>query len=174
MSEKPEAWQRGPLPGVPPLLMPAAHAFVQVSEELVALVGLDEAQLWARPGGVASVGFHLRHIAGSTERLLTYARGEGLREEQVRAARQDADPPRPGESASALVAAARAGIERALGQLRATPEAALLEPRDVGRRRLPSTVLGLLFHAAEHAQRHCGQAATTARIVRAGARDAGA
>jgi uncharacterized damage-inducible protein DinB len=175
VSEQPEAWQRGPLPGVPPLLMPAAHAFVQVSEELAAVVaGLDERQLWARPGGVASVGFHLRHIAGSSERLLTYARGEALREEQVRAARQEGDPPRPGESASALVAAARAGIERALAQLRATPETALLEARSVGRRQLPSTVLGLLFHAAEHAQRHCGQAATTARIVRAGARDSGA
>jgi uncharacterized damage-inducible protein DinB len=174
VSDQPEAWQRGPLPGVPPLLMPAAHAIAQVSAELAALVSLDAVQLWAQPGGVASVGFHLRHIAGSTERLLTYARGEGLREEQVRAARQEADPPRPGESASVLVEAARTGIDRALAQLRATPETALLEPRGVGRRQLPSTVLGLLFHAAEHAQRHCGQAATTARIVRAGARDAGA
>ena len=168
MSE-PEAWQRGPLDGVPPLLMPAAHAFTQVSEELAGVIaGLDGPRLWARPGGVAPVGFHLRHIAGSTDRLLTYARGGSLTPAQLRAAADEHGPPLPGESPVVLLDAARDALGRALDQLRGTPEAAILEGRAVGRRQLPSNVLGLLFHAAEHAQRHCGQAATTARIVRAG------
>lgn len=166
MSE-PEAWQRGPIDGVPPLLMPAAHAFTQVREELAGVIaGLDEARLWARPGGAASVGFHLRHIASATGRLLAYARGESLTPEQLRAAGDEQAPPGPGESAAALLDAAREALGRALAELRATDASTLLEPRTVGRRKLPSNVLGLLFHAAEHAQRHCGQAATTARIVR--------
>jgi uncharacterized damage-inducible protein DinB len=149
--------------------MPAVHAFVQVREELTELIaGLDAAQLWARPGGAASVGFHLRHIAGATDRLLTYARGALLDDAQSRAAREENGPARPGESAVTLLDGAHAAIDRALAQLRATPESSLFEPRGVGRRQLPSNVLGLLFHAAEHAQRHCGQAATTAKIARAG------
>lgn len=166
MSE-PEAWQRGPIDGVPPLLMPAAHAFTQVGEELAGVIaGLDEPQLWARPGGAASVPFHLRHIAGATGRLLTYARGESLTAEQLQQAGDEQGPPRPGESAPGLLDAARESLDRALAQLRATDASTLLEARTVGRRKLPTSVLGLLFHAAEHAQRHCGQAATTARIVR--------
>ncbi len=163
----PEAWQRGPLPGVDPFLMPAAHALVQVSEELEAAAGLTPAELRARPGGVASIGFHLRHMAGSTQRLLTYARGEALTPEQLEEAAREAEAEEPAD-APALVAVAREALERALDQIRATPRAALLEPRAVGRKRLPSNVLGLLSHIAEHAGRHAAQLVTTARIVRAG------
>ena len=163
----PEAWQRGPLPGVDPYLMPAAHALVQGTEELEAAVGLTPAQLRARPGGVASVGFHLRHIAGSTERLLTYARGEMLTREQLEAAAHEAEAEEPADAAR-LVAGARQALERALEQMRATPRESLLEPRTVGRKRLPSNVLGLLGHVAEHATRHAAQIVTTARIVREG------
>ena len=163
----PEAWQRGPFPGVDPFLMPAAHALVQVSEELEAAVGLTSEQLRARPGGVASIGFHLRHIAGSTERLLAYARGEALTPEQLEMAAREAEAEEPAD-AGRLIAGAREALERALDQVRATPREALLEARTVGRKRLPSTVLGLLSHVAEHAGRHAAQLITTARIVRAG------
>jgi uncharacterized damage-inducible protein DinB len=162
-----EAWLRGPVRGVDPYLMPAAHALVQCREELTAAVqGLTGEQLRARPGGAASVAFHLRHVAGSLERLLTYARGEALSEEQRRAAAAEGTP---GDDAGpeALLARLDAAIEAALAQIRGTDRATLLDARPVGRAALPSNVLGLVFHAAEHAQRHAGQAIATAKVVRA-------
>ncbi|HEY7440885.1 MAG TPA: DinB family protein [Vicinamibacterales bacterium] len=162
----PEVWLRGPVPEVPAELMPAAHALLQIAEELDRLVTtLSFSEVWDRPGGAASIGFHLRHLAGSLDRLLTYARGEALSESQMAAMQAESQPAGSGEDASVLLRAAHEAIDRALAQMRATRPSTLLEPRVVGRGRLPSTVLGLLFHAAEHAQRHAGQIATTARIL---------
>lgn len=164
----PEAWLRGPIEGVPPRLMPVAHSLTDAWEELEAAAsGLDTARLWARPAGVASVGFHLRHVGGALERLLTYARGEALTEAQLTAARAEVEPGEPPPTAEELLADLRQRITAAIDVLRSTPEAALLEPRSVGRAGLPSDVQGLLFHAAEHSRRHAGQAIATARIVRA-------
>jgi uncharacterized damage-inducible protein DinB len=160
-----EAWLEGPLESVDPYLMPVAQALVQVRRDLERLAGLAEA-LWARPGGAASVGFHLRHVAGVLGRLSTYARGETLGEEQMKALRAEGEPGDPPADAEGLVREARAAVERALAQVRSTPRETLLEPRGVGRRQLPSTVLGLLHHAAEHAVRHTGQALTTAKFIR--------
>ncbi len=163
---RPEVWMRGPVPDVPPLLQPAAHSLLQSLEEVRAVVGpLSTDHLWARPGGAPSVGFHVRHAAGSLDRLLTYARGEGLSEEQRARLAAEEEPGSPPAPAADLVAAFERQVDRALGQLRHTDESTLLEPRGVGRLQLPSTVLGLLFHAAEHTQRHAGQIVTTARIV---------
>ena len=167
MSATGEAWLEGPLAGVDPFLMPVAHGLVQVGRDLETLADLAPDELWARPGGAASVGFHVRHVAGVLDRLLTYARGEPLSEDQARALRAEGEPGEPKEAAAVLVREARRSVERALAQVRATRREALLEPRAVGRRRLPSTVLGLLHHAAEHAVRHTAQARTTARVVRA-------
>jgi uncharacterized damage-inducible protein DinB len=154
---------RGPVPDVPPLLQPAAHALLQCLEEVRAVVGpLPADHLWARPGGAASVGFHLRHATGSLDRLLTYARGEGLSEEQRAYLAAEGEP---GSPAAGLVGAFERQVVRALDQLRRTDESTLLEPRGVGRLQLPSTVLGLLFHAAEHTQRHAGQIVTSVKIV---------
>lgn len=161
-----EAWLEGPIEGVDAYLMPVAQSLVQVGRDVEALAGLPVEALWARPGGAASVGFHLRHVAGVLDRLLTYARGEALSEGQKSAMRAEGEPGEPPADVAALVALARAACERALAQVRATPREALLEPRGVGRKQLPSTVLGLLHHAAEHATRHTAQALTTARIVR--------
>lgn len=161
-----EAWQRGPLPGIDAFLMPAAHALVQAGEELAVAASLSGEELWARPGGAASVGFHLRHIAGSIDRLLTYARGEQLSGEQLAALRAEEEAGGPPEEADALLREAGAAIERALEVIRTTPREELLLPREVGRARLPSNVIGLLFHIAEHTQRHAGQVVTTARVVR--------
>ena len=161
----PEVWLRGPLPGVVPLLMPAAHALLQAREELErAAAGTTTEQLWQRPGAAASAGYHLRHLAGSLDRLLTYARGEMLSEEQRRALLEESTP---GASASALLSVALAAIDQALEQIRRTPPDTLLELREVGRARLPSTVLGLIFHAAEHTARHTGQLITTLRALAA-------
>jgi uncharacterized damage-inducible protein DinB len=161
-----EAWLEGPIEGVDPILMPIAQALVQVGRDVERLAELAPETVWARPGGAASVGFHLKHVVGVLDRLLTYARGQTLTAEQQAALRAEGEPGDPPKDAVALVAEARAALERALAQVRATPREALLEPRGVGRKQLPSTVLGLLHHAAEHAVRHAGQALTTARIVR--------
>jgi uncharacterized damage-inducible protein DinB len=167
MAGQPEAWQRGPIEGVTPYLMPVAHALVQAGEDVErAAADLTTEELWERPGGAAAIGFHLRHIAGVIDRLLTYARGEALNEAQFAALRAEGEPGEPPADAQALVAGVQRAIAHALEVVRATPEAALLEPREVGRAKLPSNVLGLLAHAAEHAQRHTGQMITTKKIVR--------
>jgi uncharacterized damage-inducible protein DinB len=158
-----EVWMTGPVPGYEPLLMPVVHSLLQVKAEVDALLAaIGDDQLWTRPGGAASVGFHLRHIGGSTERLLTYARGERLTAEQLGAARDEALHP---VDRHALRRATHDAIDRALDQVKHTPVSTLLEPRLVGRAGLPSTTVGLLFHAAEHATRHAGQALTTALVL---------
>jgi uncharacterized damage-inducible protein DinB len=159
----PEAWLRGPLGGFEPMLMPAAHALVQAREDIQRALNATSDELWRRPGGAASAGYHLQHLAGSLDRLLTYARGESLNEAQRDAlAREGA----PAASAAALVAAASRAIDRALEQIRHTAPDTLFEDRAVGRDRLPATVLGLIFHAAEHTTRHAGQLITTLKVVR--------
>lgn len=165
-SEAPEVWLRGPVPGFEPLLMPIVHALLQVREDLTGFGHrMDESRLWERPGGAASIGFHLRHTGGALERLFTYARGEALNEEQVHRMRREGEPGAPPATLAEVVAEVEAVIDRALLQLRRTGADALLVPRGVGRRQLPSTTLGLLFHAAEHSTRHVGQAITTARVL---------
>ena len=147
--------------------MPAAHALVQAAEDIEhAVAPLSVRQLWITPGGAASVGFHARHVAGSIDRLLTYARGDQLDERQRAALPMEGSPGDPPAGARTLVDGAQRAIEGALEVIRGTPADALGEPRAVGRAGLPSTVLGLLFHVAEHTQRHTGQIVTTARIVR--------
>jgi len=164
----PEAWLRGPIDGIDALLQPAAHALVQAREDLGrATAGISPANLWIRPNGAASLGFHLRHVAGSLDRLLTYARGAQLDDRQHAALKREAEPGTPPDEVAPLLEQAREAIDTALAQLRATRREELLEPRAVGRKALPSTVLGLLFHAAEHTTRHVGQAITTAKIVTA-------
>ena len=163
----PEVWLRGvPVPDVPTLLQPVAHSLLQCREELTAaLAGLTPDQLWQRPNGAASIGFHARHAAGSLDRLLTYARGELLSPAQMAALAVEETPDLASDAAATLAAGFDAAVERALAQLRETSESTLLEPRGVGRARLPSTVLGLLFHAAEHTQRHVGQLVTTGKVI---------
>jgi uncharacterized damage-inducible protein DinB len=162
----PEVWLRGPVPEIPPLLQPVAHSLLQCREELTEKVtALTADELWAQPAGAASVGFHLRHAAGRLDRLFTYARGESLSPAQHAALIAEPHPDLAPNAVSRLVAAFSEAVDRALEQLRGTSEAALLEPRSVGRAQLPSTVVGLLYHAAEHAQRHAGQIVTTVRIL---------
>ena len=168
--QRPEPWLRGPLAGISALLQPPAHAFVMAREELDAAVAeLAPEQIWAMPGGAASIGFHVAHLAGSTDRLLTYARGERLTDQQFAALAAERDVARTRPPVASLLNAWHETVEGALRQIAETPESILLEPRVVGRSRLPSSVLGLIFHSAEHAQRHVGQIVTTAKFVRAGA-----
>jgi uncharacterized damage-inducible protein DinB len=151
---------------VPALLQPAAHAFIQAQEDVErAVATLRPEDLWLEPGGAASVGFHLAHLSGATDRLLTYSRGERLSDAQKKKLGAERPDPAARPAAEALLAEWRATVAAALQQLAAIPEDALLTARFVGRAQLPSNVLGLVFHAAEHASRHAGQVVTTCKIL---------
>lgn len=166
MPNQPEAWQRGPVPGVPPLLQPVAHALLQAREEVAELMrDFPENLLWERPAGVASAGFHLQHLTGVLDRLFTYARGEALSDEQRAWLAAESTPTEV--SVANLIQRFENQVETALAQLRQTDEATLTDFRGVGRAQLPSTVLGLLFHAAEHTTRHLGQLLVTVRGLNA-------
>jgi uncharacterized damage-inducible protein DinB len=160
----PEVWLRGPIEGIPALLQPIAHALQQAREEARSIVrDFPEDLLWHRPAGLASVGFHLQHISGVVDRLFTYARGEPLSADQQEA-REAEGRPTSLNGVDELLEAFDLQVERALNQLRAMDAQTLTDTRMVGRKQLPSTVLGLLFHAAEHVQRHVGQLLVTARM----------
>lgn len=164
--EASEAWLRGPMPNIPTLLQPVAHALVQSGEEVEKLMlGFPDEKLWSRPADVASVGFHLQHFVGVLDRLFTYARGESLSEDQMQYLKSEGVPGEPALTVSELVARFKDQIKKSLVQLETTSEESLSQPVGVGRKKLPSTVLGLLFHAAEHTQRHTGQLLVTVRIL---------
>jgi uncharacterized damage-inducible protein DinB len=161
---QPEVWLRGSLPDIPGLLNPVAHALMQAREEVDAVMqNFPEERLWIRPGGVASVGFHLQHLAGVMDRLFTYARGEQLSSMQLESLKREGSG---AMSVRSLLDTFHLQVERSLAELRAIDEHTLMLPRKVGRRELPSTVLGLLVHAAEHTQRHVGQLLVTVRVQR--------
>lgn len=162
----PDAWLRGPVEGVIAELQPVAHSVIQAREDLARIVPrIPEEALWHAPGGAASPGFHLRHLAGSTDRLLSYARGEPLSQAQRRHLATEKEP-QPDLLAEDLLEELDAVLERALGYLAAVEEAELDEERWVGRARLPANVRGLLFHMSEHATRHVGQLITTLNVGR--------
>jgi uncharacterized damage-inducible protein DinB len=127
---------------------------------------LTEEQWNARPGGVASAAFHVRHIAGVIDRLFTYARGGALSDDQFAALRLEREPLAAADVA-AVLNALRARVDAAITELRTIDVATLGDFRAVGRARLPSTVIGCLVHGAEHSMRHVGQLSVTTRVVRA-------
>lgn len=164
---QPEVWLRGPVDGVPDMLQPAAHALLQVKEEIASiLTDFPDQLLWERPAGLASVGFHLKHIPGVVDRLFTYARGEMLTQEQLRYLSEESEA--SGEGKDALLTALQQRIDEAVEEMRAVDPETLTDHRGVGRKKLPSTVIGMIFHAAEHSQRHLGQTLVTARVLTAG------
>ena len=164
MPLQPEPWLRGPIPGVHPLLAPVLYTFRQAREDLDRYTApLTQAQLRATPYGLGSVAFHLRHIAGSTDRLMTYLRGLQLTAEQLAMLGAEAEP---GEvSREQLLSAMDQVFREAEEVVRALDPPTLAEPRTVGRQHLPTTVAGLLTHIAEHTQRHVGQAISAARLA---------
>jgi hypothetical protein len=150
---------------VPPHLQPVAHGLLQCREEIARVLAvMTPEQIWCEHANAASIGFHVRHAIGSLDRLFTYARGAALSDVQRQVLTEESRP-NTALTAGELLAAFDGAIERALDQLRGTDEATLTAPRYVGRGRLPSTVIGLLFHAAEHTQRHVAQALTTGRLM---------
>ncbi|WP_373055537.1 DinB family protein [Zunongwangia sp. H14] len=166
ISNKPEVWLRGKIPEVPDLLQPAAHALLQSAEEVSRYTeDFPEELLWAKPAGRASVGFHLQHITGVLDRMLTYAEGKGLSDLQFEYLRQEGSASEK-IGIEKLVAAFQQKVAEALEIFKNTSETILTEKRTVGRKKLPSSVIGLYFHAAEHSQRHVGQMLVTISVLK--------
>lgn len=165
MASAPEVWLRGPVADIIDDLQPVAHALLQAREDVERLMeGIDDDTLGTEPGKAASMAFHLRHMAGALDRLMTYARGEALSNEQR--ASLDVEKIRAPElRAEELRRALYDAIDRAMEQLRTTTQAELDQRRSVGRAGHPSTVRGLLHHAGEHTSRHAGQISTTIRVL---------
>jgi len=159
-----EPWLRGPITGVHPLLTPILYAFQQAREDLARCTqNLTPDQLWESPHGFASVGYHIRHIAGSTERLTMYLQDRDLTPTQLAAVDGENQPGT--QTRDELLALVDASFRYAESVVRTIDVASLGEQRFVGRKRLPSTVIGLLTHIAEHTQRHVGQAVTTTKWI---------
>jgi len=164
---KPEVWQRGPIDGVPALLQPVAHALLQAREEVNELMhDFPDELLWEKPAGMASPGFHLEHMRGVINRLFTYARAEALNEEQLRYLSSEGTPYIDEEITQKIVAAFNKQIDDAIEQLKQTDENSLTAPRGIGRAQIPTTLIGLLFHTAEHVMRHTGQLLVTVRVLK--------
>ena len=160
-----EPWLRGPIPGVSPFVAPVLFSLQQTSEDLARWTeGLSQDQVWAARGGLAPLGFQLKHIAGSIDRLLTYAEGASLSEQQMTILKSEAQPE---GTIAEMLDAVNVSVQRVESFARSATEARLAEPRGVGRKQLPTTVIGLLVHIAEHTQRHVGQAIATVRVLRA-------
>jgi uncharacterized damage-inducible protein DinB len=160
----PEAWMRGPLPSVDALLAPLLFSFQQAREDVARWTDeLTGGQLWATPHGFGSVGFHIRHIGGSVDRLITYLQDAQLSSEQLASLKSEKEP---GASRGELLAEMDHAFQRAEAIVRSLDVSQLREARGVGRKRLPTTVIGLLVHMAEHTQRHVGQAISAAKWAR--------
>jgi uncharacterized damage-inducible protein DinB len=140
------------------------RSFEQAREDLARHTeGLTTEQVWARPYGFGPVGFHLCHITASVDRLTTYLENRSLSAGQLAALNREMEP---GASREELLAQLDAGLVRAEQIIRNVDLSKLSDPRTVGRQRLPTTVIGLLVHIAEHTQRHMGQAISTAKLAR--------
>lgn len=165
MQSRIEYWMAGPIDKVPGLLQPVAHALLQARREVREYSeGFPTELLWVKLAGMASVGFHLQHLSGVLDRLFTYARGEQLSEEQLRFLGSEGVP-NPDSTIEELVINFENQVQKAIEELRTIKDANLLEARGVGRKQLPSTILGLLFHAAEHSMRHTGQLLVTIKVL---------
>jgi len=165
MSEthRPEPWLRGTLREVPAVQRAVLHALELAEEDLRRWCGsLSDEQVNARPGGLPPVAFHLRHIARSLDRLLTYAEGRDLSELQLAGLKTEIDS---GATRDALFLELSSALTNSMTRVRALDVSVFEQIRVVGRKQLPTTVAGLLVHVADHTQRHVGQAVTTAKIV---------
>ncbi|GGI27617.1 DinB family protein [Pedobacter mendelii] len=167
MSQKLEVWQRGPLPEFIAVLQPIAHALSQAREEINEyMFEFPIELLWLRPAGMASTGFHLQHLSGVLDRVFTYAKAEKLSDFQFEQLAEEGKDSASGYKAEDLVNRFSEQVDLALQQLKVTDESTLSDFRGVGRAGLPSTVIGLLFHAAEHTMRHVGQLMVTVAVVK--------
>jgi uncharacterized damage-inducible protein DinB len=161
----PEPWLRGTLTEMPAVARGVLHALQLALEDTNKWCSdLSDAQIHARPVGLPSVAFQLRHIGRSLDRLLTYAEGRALSEEQLQTLKAEA---RADGSVKEIMAELGTAISRGIIRVRALALEDYELPRSVGAKCLPTTLGGLLVHIADHTQRHVGQAVTTAKLVSA-------
>nr|ACI04475.1 hypothetical protein [uncultured bacterium RM57] len=159
-----EPWMRGTHGELDVLRRAVIHALELAGEDVEKWCGgLSNEEMFARPLGLAPVAFHLRHIARSLDRLLTYAEDRALDQGQLAALRTEIEE---GPSPSEVLSEFRAGVTRAKERVRAFAPEHYADARGIGRKRLPTTVGGVLVHCAEHTARHVGQAVTTVKVVR--------
>jgi uncharacterized damage-inducible protein DinB len=161
-----EPWLRGTLTDVAPVQRAVLHALELAQEDLQRwCADLSDEELNSRPGDLAPIAFHIRHIARSADRLLTYAEGKPLTSEQIVLMKSELDS---GATHERLFAELKNALEQSANRVRSFSAQGLDQRRSVGRQQMPTTVAGLLVHVADHTQRHVGQAITTAKIVKAG------
>lgn len=161
-----EVWMRGPIAGLDPLLQPIAHTILQAREEVnLVMIDFPDELIWEKPAGVASVSFHLQHLSGVLDRLFTYANNQILNEDQLELLALESDNTQY-LTVKGLLTRFNNQVNKSLTQLKHIDEKTLLEPRGIGRKQLPTNQLGLLFHAAEHTQRHIGQLFVTVRVLK--------
>ncbi|WP_031425711.1 DinB family protein [Flavimarina sp. Hel_I_48] len=166
MEDLPEYWLRGPVKNIPALLQPAAHALLQsVSEVKKYTAQFPLGLINEKPAGRASVAFHLKHLTGVLDRMLAYAQKEPLSTQQLDYLKKEQIALK-NEQISPLIGAFEAKVDEALQYFQTIDPTTLTEERLVGRKHLPSTLLGLLFHAAEHSQRHVGQLLVTVSVLK--------
>ena len=162
---EPEPWLRGTHSEIPAVPRAVLHALELAQEDLTSWCGeLTEQELMAAPLGLPSIAFHLRHVARSLDRLLTYAEGRQLNERQLQALTGEANSQCLKAEIFSELSAALADSSARIIKLGEKPDT-LNQPRTVGRKNLPTTVAGLLVHIADHTQRHVGQAITTAKLA---------
>ena len=160
---QPEPWLRGPIPGVHPLVMPTFFSYAQVREDLHKhTTEISDEQVW-KPVAGQTLGFQLKHMAGSVDRITTYLMGRPLEAEQLSFLKRESQPL---GTLAELLPLVDQSLEKSEGELRQIDPASLYAARVVGRRALPTTVLGLIVHLAEHTQRHLGQAIIIAKLLR--------
>jgi uncharacterized damage-inducible protein DinB len=164
--QTPEPWLRNTLIDIDPLRRAVLHALELSAEDAARwLDPLTDAQLLARPSNLAPIAFHLRHIARSLDRLLTYAEGHQLNPDQLSALKSELTEETPAQARAEF----RAALATSAIRIRAIHPNRFADPVGVGRQQLPTTVGGLLVHCADHTQRHTGQFVTTAKLVAASA-----
>lgn len=167
MHKQPEVWLRGPLPAIPALLQPVAHALLQAREELNSLMtDFPDQLLWQKVAGLASPGFHLQHLTGVLDRLFTYAQNKALSDAQLEYLDNEGKPTTIPYTATELTEKFNQQIAVAMHQLSIADQTMLTDFRPVGRGGLPSTLLGLYVHSAEHTMRHLGQLLVTVQVLK--------
>jgi len=166
MKDKREVWQRGPVENIPALLQPIAHALLQAKEELDDMMhNFPGELLWERPGRVASPAFHLQHLTGVLDRLFTYAKGQALTDEQLYSLSIEGNKEKCTGDLLTMLEIFHKQVDLSLSELSKTNIDTLTDKREIGRQKIPTTLIGLYVHAAEHTMRHIGQLLVTVRVI---------
>lgn len=161
-----DPWLRAPLPNIIDELQPVAAMLLGAKEDIVeSLATLTHDAIWDKSLGAATVGFHVIHLAYSTERLLSYARGEELTEEQWADLKDERSANETHPTANYLLDKLERSVSAAITQLEKTSRDTLALPRTIGRKKIPSNTRQIIEHAGEHAARHAGQVVTTVKVL---------